>query len=85
MSDEILDAANQSEGDTKEGIYFGPEIAQDDPDAALPLHGPNQWPDSVRSARPHWRPPIGKAASMATVGLLGMTMSTQTVRGIACL
>ena len=53
MSDEILDAANQSEGDTKEGIYFGPEIALDDPDAALPLHGPNQWPDPVRFARLH--------------------------------
>ena len=47
MANETLDPDNQSEGDTKEGIYFGQEIAADSKDAALPLHGPNQWPRAV--------------------------------------
>ena len=41
---ESLDPANQSRGDTKEGYYIGAEISSDDPRAAKPLHGPNQWP-----------------------------------------
>ena len=40
--------ANQSEGDTKEGLYFGREVSADSPDAGMPLHGPNQWPSPVR-------------------------------------
>lgn len=40
--------ANQSEGDTKEGLYFGREVPADSPDAGVPLHGPNQWPSPVR-------------------------------------
>ena len=47
MANETLDPGNQSEGDTKEGIYFGQEIAANSEDAALPLHGPNQWPREV--------------------------------------
>ncbi len=47
MANETLDPGNQSEGDTKEGVYFGQEIAADSEDAALPLHGPNQWPRVV--------------------------------------
>lgn len=47
MYEETLDAANQKEGDTKEGLYFGREVAADSPEADLPLHGPNQWPPQV--------------------------------------
>ncbi|KAK9843645.1 hypothetical protein WJX81_000832 [Elliptochloris bilobata] len=44
MAEETLDPANQREGDTKEGLYFGREVAPGSPEAHLPLHGPNQWP-----------------------------------------
>ncbi|CAK0779497.1 hypothetical protein CVIRNUC_004789 [Coccomyxa viridis] len=44
MSEETLDAPNQTEGDTKEGLYFGREVPAGSEDAHLPLHGPNQWP-----------------------------------------
>lgn len=43
--EQCLDPPNQISGDTKEAYYIGPEIPPDSPDAALPLHGPNQWPD----------------------------------------
>ncbi|PNW78167.1 hypothetical protein CHLRE_10g466700v5 [Chlamydomonas reinhardtii] len=43
--EETLDPANQKHGDTKEGFYFGREVAPDSPEASKPLHGPNQWPD----------------------------------------
>jgi hypothetical protein len=32
------------QGDTKEGFYFGREVGPGDPEASLPLHGPNVWP-----------------------------------------
>lgn len=38
----------QSAGDTKEGLYFGREIPKGDPEAEIPLHGPNQWPDPAQ-------------------------------------
>jgi isopenicillin N synthase-like dioxygenase len=63
MAEETLDPANQSEGDTKEGLYFGREVDQGDPEARLPLHGPNQWPPPARPGLPHaaplpaWRAP----------------------------
>ncbi|CAL8469967.1 g9509 [Coccomyxa elongata] len=44
LSEETLDTENQTEGDTKEGLYFGREVPADSPEAAQPLHGPNQWP-----------------------------------------
>ncbi|KAG1675651.1 hypothetical protein FOA52_002360 [Chlamydomonas sp. UWO 241] len=44
FQEETLDPANQSCGDTKEGFYFGREVAADSAEAAKPLHGPNQWP-----------------------------------------
>lgn len=47
LSEETLDTANQTEGDTKEGLYFGREVPADSPEAAQPLHGPNQWPSQV--------------------------------------
>jgi len=37
--------------DLKEGIYFGTEIADDDPRADLPMHGPNLWPDQPSGLR----------------------------------
>ena len=47
MSEETLDAPNQTEGDTKEGLYFGREVPSDSEEAHMPLHGPNQWPAKV--------------------------------------
>ena len=44
MSEETLDAPHQTEGDTKEGLYFGREVPPDAEEAHMPLHGPNQWP-----------------------------------------
>ncbi len=43
-SEETLDPENQTSGDTKEGIYYGREVAADSEEAKKPLHGPNQWP-----------------------------------------
>lgn len=37
--------------DRKEGLYFGVEIAADDPRAGLPLHGPNLFPRQVPALR----------------------------------
>ncbi len=28
-----------------QGFYFGREVPSGSPEAAKPLHGPNQWPD----------------------------------------
>ncbi len=39
---ETLDPSRQKQGDTKEGFYFGREVAPGSAEAALPLHGPNQ-------------------------------------------
>lgn len=44
MAEETLDPEHQSQGDTKEGLYFGRDLAADSEEAKLPLHGPNQWP-----------------------------------------
>ncbi len=56
MAEETLDPANQSEGDTKEGLYFGREVDPGDPEARLPLHGPNQWPPTARPGLPRAAP-----------------------------
>lgn len=42
--EETLDPANQSQGDTKEGLYIGRDIDPLSDEARLPLHGCNQWP-----------------------------------------
>ena len=34
--------------DLKEGLYFGDELAPDDPRAAWPMHGANAFPDGMR-------------------------------------
>jgi isopenicillin N synthase-like dioxygenase len=44
LEEEVLDPEHQSVGDTKEGYYIGREVPADSVEAALPLHGPNQWP-----------------------------------------
>lgn len=45
MGEETLDPATATQPDTKEGFYFGREIAKGSPESKKPLHGPNQWPD----------------------------------------
>lgn len=54
MQEETLDPKNQRCGDTKEGLYFGREVPAGSPEAAKPLHGPNQWPDAA--LLPRFRP-----------------------------
>lgn len=43
---EVLDGRTQPNGDIKEGLKIGRDLAADHPrvQAGLPLHGPNQWP-----------------------------------------
>lgn len=48
MGEQTLDPKNQTEGDSKEGIYFGREVAADCTEGQYLLHGPNQWPNPVR-------------------------------------
>ena len=47
MGDETCDPEHQSEGDNKEGLYFGRDLPADCEEARKPMHGPNQWPDAV--------------------------------------
>lgn len=47
MAEETLDPETQSAPDTKEGFYFGREVAPGSEEASKPLHGPNQWPDKA--------------------------------------
>ncbi|KAK9814115.1 hypothetical protein WJX72_000846 [[Myrmecia] bisecta] len=54
MAEETLDPANQTEGDSKEGLYIGREIPADSEEATKPLHGPNQWPSEA--LLPDFRP-----------------------------
>ncbi|XP_039164746.1 2-oxoglutarate-Fe(II) type oxidoreductase hxnY isoform X2 [Eucalyptus grandis] len=53
LFDEVLDAANQIQGDYKEGYYIGTEVPEDDPDAQKPHLGPNLWPSE--ELLPRWR------------------------------
>ncbi|KAK3439100.1 hypothetical protein EUGRSUZ_C03738 [Eucalyptus grandis] len=53
LFDEVLDAANQIQGDYKEGYYIGTEVPEDDPDAQKPHFGPNLWPSE--EILPRWR------------------------------
>ena len=41
-----------TQGDTKEGLYFGREVPADAEEASKPFHGPNQWPPEVRQPPP---------------------------------
>ena len=62
MGEETLDLAHQTEGDTKEGLYIGREVAADSEEAKTPLHGPNQWPDPVRHRAAPRPKPFGRAS-----------------------
>ena len=53
FSYETLDPDTQKAPDTKEGLYFGREVPEDSEEANKPLHGPNQWPDEVRTPCHH--------------------------------
>ncbi len=46
---EVLDMASQPQGDIKEGLKIGRDLAVEHPrvQAKLALHGPNQWPDDA--------------------------------------
>ncbi|XP_039166149.1 1-aminocyclopropane-1-carboxylate oxidase-like isoform X3 [Eucalyptus grandis] len=44
LFDQVLDPANQINGDYKEGYYIGVEVPEDDPRAQKPHFGPNLWP-----------------------------------------
>ncbi|KAL3747403.1 hypothetical protein ACJRO7_016222 [Eucalyptus globulus] len=61
LFDEVLDAANQIQGDYKEGYYIGTEVPEDDPDVQKPHFGPNLWPSegnqllNMISILPRWR------------------------------
>ena len=50
MGEETLDPVRQTQGDTKEGFYIGPEISKSDSryDPAK-LRGPNQWPSPTQT------------------------------------
>jgi isopenicillin N synthase-like dioxygenase len=56
--------------DWKEGLYVGPEHADDHPLAGLPLHGKNQFPDQVL---PNMRHEVLEYVDEATK--LGMTLT----------
>lgn len=49
---EVLDAHRQPEGDAKEGLKIGRDLAPSHPlvAAGTPLHGPNQWPQDWAQA-----------------------------------
>jgi isopenicillin N synthase-like dioxygenase len=53
LGGEALDGRAHPEGDYKEGIKIGQDLAPDHPrvQAGIALHGPNQWPDL-----PGWQP-----------------------------
>ena len=54
LQEETLDPKLAKAPDTKEGLYFGREVPEDDPEAqTVPLTGPNQWPSEVCSAHRH--------------------------------
>jgi isopenicillin N synthase-like dioxygenase len=53
MQQESLDPKNQSEGDTKEGLYIGREVPAE---TAGPMQGPNQWPSP--DLLPDYRPAV---------------------------
>ncbi len=50
MSYQTLDPKTQKAPDNKEGLNIGLEVPADSALAGKPLHGPNNWPDPVRSS-----------------------------------
>ncbi|XP_056163713.1 2-oxoglutarate-Fe(II) type oxidoreductase hxnY-like isoform X3 [Syzygium oleosum] len=63
MFDQILDPANQINGDYKEGYYIGVELPEDDPGARKPHFGPNLW--LSEDILPRWRQAMEKFGSQA--------------------
>ncbi|GMF31885.1 unnamed protein product [Phytophthora fragariaefolia] len=47
LHEETLDPAAQTRGDTKEGFYICRHVPPGSPEASLPLHGPNVFPDAA--------------------------------------
>ena len=70
IAEQTLDPANSTEGDAKEGLYFGVEIPVEDPRSSIPLHGPNQWPNDALI--PGYRATV--EAYMSSVQNLAMQM-----------
>ncbi|KAK2630900.1 hypothetical protein EUGRSUZ_L03759 [Eucalyptus grandis] len=58
LFDQVLDPANQINGDYKEGYYIGVEVPEDDPRAQKPHFGPNLWPSE--DILPRWRQAMEK-------------------------
>jgi isopenicillin N synthase-like dioxygenase len=52
MGSEVLDTSADvpKQGDSKEGIYIGRELSEEE--LKLPLNGPNQYPPEVHSRTP---------------------------------
>lgn len=63
--------------DRKEGLYFGTELAQDDPrvQAGWPLHGANLWPRQVPGLRPAVAAYMQAAAAAAGHVLEGLALA----------
>lgn len=72
IAEQSLDPEHSTEGDAKEGLYFGREVAADSAEASLPLHGPNQWPDEVALELPGYRQAV--EAYLGAMQALGMRM-----------
>lgn len=63
--------------DLKEGIYFGTELAADDPrvKAGMPMHGANLWPDAVPALRPAVLEFMDQTTRAAHAVLRGVSLS----------
>jgi isopenicillin N synthase-like dioxygenase len=61
--------------DLKEGIYFGTELAPDDPRAGRPMHGANLWPERPAGLRPAVEAYMAAATRAAAVLMQGVSLS----------
>ena len=63
--------------DLKEGLYFGVELAEDDPRvlAGLPLHGPNLFPARVPRLRPLVLDYLAALTTLGQAVLAGVALS----------
>jgi len=56
--------------DLKEGLYLGTELSADHPRAALPMHGPNLWPEGgLRDAATAYMEATTRAAAVLMEGV----------------
>ncbi|CAM9538011.1 unnamed protein product, partial [Choristocarpus tenellus] len=78
MHEEILEPANQTQGDTKEGYYIFREIEAGSEAAAKPLQGPNQWPSD--KLLPGWRETMLRYYE--TLNSLGIRLSRLLAEGL---